>query len=75
MAGDKLGGAASALNVWLHQKWQTLNIGVFQILKGGLWKNIGRRSYLSQYGGFPSLLFCTFISDKDATYLLPIDTP
>ena len=36
-------------------------------LKGGYRKNIGRRSYISQYGDFPSLLFCPFDSDKDAT--------
>ena len=49
--------------------------GVFQILKGGLQKNIGCRSYGSQYGAFSSFLFCPFVYDEDATYLLLTDHP
>ena len=43
--------------------------------KGGYGKNIGRRSYNSQYRGFLSFIFRPFASDEDATYLSPTDPP
>ena len=62
VAGDKAGGAAYTPNGWQRRKQQPLEVGVSQIPRG-LWKNICRRSYSSQYRAFPSFLFRPFASN------------
>ena len=71
---DKPGGAAPKPNFRQCRKRKPLEVGAFQRPRG-LRKNIGRRSYSSQYGAFPSFLFRPFASDKYATYIFPTDPP
>ena len=75
MARDKPGGAAPAPKGWSRQKQKPFKIGASQSSKGGLQKNIGRRSYGIQYGDFSSLLFRPFASDGGATYLFLTNPP
>ena len=60
-----------------QQRWkrQPLEVDVSQSLERGLRKKISNRSYISQYVRFPSFLFCTFVSNEDATYLFSTDPP
>ena len=56
-AGDKPGVSSPTRNIRKRQKLQPLKVGVYQILKRGLWEKIGCISYIRQYGIFPHSFF------------------